>query len=205
MQVWRILTWKPRKPTKIDHTNKLRSVSTVLSWLIALAAGSCRASLRCARAFGRAARKLFFAYPALIPQRASAPRKRGRAIIGRPAKAGLGFGEGRRIVVIGNGRCRGSIQGRPRQDTQLSGLDLSACPMRVQRARAAKSCRNAPEKASPLCRRPSRSKAERQQTFLNLFVSPPTGISFVTANVTQGLTTPASQNRACRGPGPHLG
>ena len=27
-------------------------------------------------------------------------------------------------------------------------------------------------------------------------VSPPTGLAFVTANVTQGLTTPASQNRA---------
>ena len=42
-------------------------------------------ALRCA-ARGPAAqgRGLFFAYPALIPQRASAPRKRDRAITNRP-------------------------------------------------------------------------------------------------------------------------
>ncbi len=43
-----------------------------------------RAPLRCARAFGRADGMLFPFYPALISQRASAPRKRDRATIGRP-------------------------------------------------------------------------------------------------------------------------
>ena len=50
------------------------------------------APLRCARAFGREEGFLSFAYPAFTPRFAMLASATYRAIINRPAEAGLGFG-----------------------------------------------------------------------------------------------------------------
>jgi len=64
-----------------------------------------RAPLSCARAFGRAEEMLFFLYPALIPQRASAPSETWPGYY-HASLAGLGlFSFSRRCLCRAHAGC----------------------------------------------------------------------------------------------------
>ena len=69
------------------------------------------APLRCALAFGREERTLFFtAFPALIPQRASAPRNRGRTTFSRRLRDGVAVDSDTFLTFRGDVACHVSTR-----------------------------------------------------------------------------------------------